>query len=1087
MRFDSLNIPAYGPFSDFTLRFPASKYDIHLIYGANEAGKSSLLRAINGLFFGIPARTTDHFIHANAKLLIGAKISEGSESLTFFRKKGTKNTLLDESQGTLDESTLGGFLGSVNEEFFQHMFGLNTESLRAGAARLLSGEGDLGTAIFSASLGGSPIDDAIKKLEAEAGTLCRGASKKDTTILPAVAAFKEAERAAKSELITANAWRFLEAEVESGKRNFSEKDQRYRDHRRRWQFVEACLNALPVLKTVRELERELQEIEAPELPLDFPKRVRDAESELARSQHAHALLQSQIQRTTAALEKGGDFEKIIESAADFEELRRKAESYLENLEALPALESFLTERDLEKLPAVGAALQARFREVAESLFELTRKSQDVAGELSRLEIELKNQQAELTDSLDLSGLEEQCQRADAFAVERGVMPQWDKELAALRAEEKRQLARLQIKGEARVLKVPGVKSIQAALKEQERLAEVVRETEARLREVGESLAEEQAGLAHLASQAVIYSEADLAGVRKDRDAFWAKMVASKMVDELLGEKILKADQVADSLRDHADQIAVAAGYQARIAQWEGKRDRLGSDLTAAKALLQTWLADWNRNSPDRMPLELLEWREEWESLCEVITKAEELEGGLGSLRQKESRLLQDLGGEDFEQVHRKLKATLNAANQKQGEQQALRKSVARNEVKFEQLSHEAMTLAGRLTKARGDWEQVCAETEIPAESSPRVAIEALDERVKARERLVDYQARRLVVERYETLLKEVGERFQGEASEPVLLGLYDKARFEESRAQTLREELDQLRSQLPGVKLALEKSQSVWQALIGQAGSGELEAVIVEIEKRRGLTTRLQEQRGVLQGFASTRDLGEFVTELEEQDGSRLSEEKVALEQAEEQLQRERDEAKADFDEQLRRRQELMKASDLAASHKQAAADALATIVADTTRFRQLHYAIDFLKQQVEDYRKKTQGPMIEKTTFFFRALTGGRFERVSAQLDDKGHPQLAAIRAGGESLATTGLSEGTADQLYLALRLAAIELHLGNHSAMPLVLDDLLMTFDDDRTKALFEVLTTLSQKTQILIFTHHAHLKALAGSEVQVHDLAG
>ena len=86
----------------------------------------------------------------------------------------------------------------------------------------------------------------------------------------------------------------------------------------------------------------------------------------------------------------------------------------------------------------------------------------------------------------------------------------------------------------------------------------------------------------------------------------------------------------------------------------------------------------------------------------------------------------------------------------------------------------------------------------------------------------------------------------------------------------------------------------------------------------------------------------------------------------------------------------------------------------------------------------------------------------------------------------TSGLSEGTGDQLYLALRLAAIDLHLENHPPIPLILDDLLMTFDDERTKALLPVLKDLSRRTQILIFTHHSHLKELVGQEVEVHDLA-
>ena len=342
MRLDSFKIPAFGPFSDFSLELPKSDHDIHLIHGRNEAGKSSLLRAINGLFFGIPSRTSDNFLHANAKLLIGATVSHGSDRLIFFRKKGLKNTLLDASQSTLEESVLKPFLEAVNEEFFQQMFGLNTESLREGAGRLLSGEGDLGTILFSASLGGSPIDDAIKKLEEEAGLLCRGASKKETTILPALDAFKEAERASRNETTTATAWKKLNAEVAQAKAAFDEQSQRYREHRQREQFVEACLRAIPVLLAIRRLEGEVAAIEVPDFPGDFPKQARECKARLEVSRREYQLKKTQIETSKEALQKVGDYEMVLAASADFEMLHGRAAQYLENLEVLPGLEAKLT-------------------------------------------------------------------------------------------------------------------------------------------------------------------------------------------------------------------------------------------------------------------------------------------------------------------------------------------------------------------------------------------------------------------------------------------------------------------------------------------------------------------------------------------------------------------------------------------------------------------------------------------------------------------------------------------------------------------------------------------------------------------------
>jgi len=90
------------------------------------------------------------------------------------------------------------------------------------------------------------------------------------------------------------------------------------------------------------------------------------------------------------------------------------------------------------------------------------------------------------------------------------------------------------------------------------------------------------------------------------------------------------------------------------------------------------------------------------------------------------------------------------------------------------------------------------------------------------------------------------------------------------------------------------------------------------------------------------------------------------------------------------------------------------------------------------------------------------------------------------------GMSEGTCDQLYLALRLAAIEQHATGHEPMPVILDDLLVTFDDDRASAVLPILRDLGTRTQVLLFTHHRHLvhlakAALPEGAVHYHELAG
>jgi uncharacterized protein YhaN len=87
-------------------------------------------------------------------------------------------------------------------------------------------------------------------------------------------------------------------------------------------------------------------------------------------------------------------------------------------------------------------------------------------------------------------------------------------------------------------------------------------------------------------------------------------------------------------------------------------------------------------------------------------------------------------------------------------------------------------------------------------------------------------------------------------------------------------------------------------------------------------------------------------------------------------------------------------------------------------------------------------------------------------------------------------MSEGTRDQLFLALRLGSIEGRAGAHP-LPLVCDDLLINADDARAGAMLKVLASNSLWTQVILFTHHEHVVDLAQRTVgegafRIHHLA-
>ena len=155
----------------------------------------------------------------------------------------------------------------------------------------------------------------------------------------------------------------------------------------------------------------------------------------------------------------------------------------------------------------------------------------------------------------------------------------------------------------------------------------------------------------------------------------------------------------------------------------------------------------------------------------------------------------------------------------------------------------------------------------------------------------------------------------------------------------------------------------------------------------------------------------------------------------------------------------------------------------------QLELAGQLLQWATEQYRERHQGPMLQRASAMFRTLTLGGFERLIVELD-KDKPELLGERANGRRVEVSGLSDGTRDQLYLALRLAALELQHGQGAqVLPPIADDLFINFDDVRTAAGLQVLGELSRQRQVLFLTHHAHLVPLAqqvlGPQLNVIEL--
>ncbi len=128
----------------------------------------------------------------------------------------------------------------------------------------------------------------------------------------------------------------------------------------------------------------------------------------------------------------------------------------------------------------------------------------------------------------------------------------------------------------------------------------------------------------------------------------------------------------------------------------------------------------------------------------------------------------------------------------------------------------------------------------------------------------------------------------------------------------------------------------------------------------------------------------------------------------------------------------------------------------------------------IERHRAAMQDPLVGRAGALFRIATGETYSGLATDYDSADRPVLVAARASGERVKVEALSEGARDQLFLSLRLALIERRAGE--PLPFVGDDILASFDDERTKRMLRLLIDFGAKSQTIVFTHHNHVAELA-----------
>jgi len=169
-----------------------------------------------------------------------------------------------------------------------------------------------------------------------------------------------------------------------------------------------------------------------------------------------------------------------------------------------------------------------------------------------------------------------------------------------------------------------------------------------------------------------------------------------------------------------------------------------------------------------------------------------------------------------------------------------------------------------------------------------------------------------------------------------------------------------------------------------------------------------------------------------------------------------------------------------AADQEQDAEAALGRTAALVSEYARTAVAAEILRRTIAEYGERHRGPLLHQAATVFTQLTDGAFATLETDHDGQ-RQELLAVRPNGERCRPREMSDGTRDQLYLALRLAGMEHQVrALAEPLPVVLDDILVHFDDSRSAAALRVLGQLGSHTQVLLFTHHLRVVELATQEL-------
>ena len=1155
MKILRLDLIAFGPFTGLSLDLSGENHGLRILYGPNEAGKSSALRALRQMLYGIPLRSPDDFVHPYRKMRIGGRLqhSDGTE-IEVIRRKANKNALRDgDDDRPVDEAMFRRFLGGIDEDVFRTMFGIGHEDLVRGGEEIIQGGGDLGQALFSAGSGISDLRRVQRALQAEAEALFTPAAS-TREINRALSAFKETQKALREAQLPGQDWARHDEALRKAVALRGAGDRRLQALEAEQHRLERIREALPLISKRKDRLEERESLAGTVLLAeDFGERragiltdlqVAESGRDQARAdlrEIADALSHLQVDETVldradridALYRELGGFQKAAKDRAKLQDLRDALWS--EAREILAGLRKGLPLDQAETL-RLEKSDTARIRELGKAYERLMERLDSAREALPRLEARIQALEEDLAarerplSVKELKGALERATRTaaleDHLRTEQGAIE------AARRSLDQDLSAQTLWKGPLESLAglpLPSTATIDAL---DRRLDEAAREA-ARLRQAfrdeEEALAGTEGGLQGLELEGEIPTEGDLDEARGLRQDLWARIRIAletgerpeegvvepgKTLEEAYEARVRRADELADRLRREADRVARKAGLVADRETRKGRLDRLKERLARAEAeeaeAVGAWQAVWEPMGLRPLsPREMRAWAQDLRGLGERYAALQEREHKAAALSLDVDACRRDLGERlralslapagDEEPLSDLAGRCRRVVEEQEARASALEAVGTEKRQREEELKEAGARLRSVETDLAGwqaRWEEAVRPLGLGADALPAQAgavmedLAALFDKLKEagilhkRVQGIDRDQESYTV-KVHALLDEAAPDLQERPVVPAVSELHTRlARAREAGSQRDRLKEQQARQEAR-VRSAEDRTRelgSTLEAMCGEARCDDpkdLSVAEARSSRLRQVAADLEDLEERLRTLSGGSPVDAFVEEAlrVDPDGidgrvQRLGEEIASLKEEQaalgETIGREKNE--------LARMDGNPRAADLA----EEAQHILAGMERGVETYARLRIASAVLARAVERYRERHQGPVLQRTNALFSRLTLGRFDGVRAEYDTEGTPVLVGVRSGdGGIVPVSGMSDGTADQLYLALRLASLEAYLEEGEPMPFIVDDILIRFDDDRARAALEILADLSHRTQVIFFTHHRHLLELAADQ--------